>query len=61
MSTQEGGGVFRVNIGRLISTGVTSRHTSMIFKNGGLLFIIFAKDVNFPEIWKLLLPYSNDE
>ena len=33
--TQEGGGVSRVNIGRLITTSVTSRHTSMFFQNGG--------------------------
>ena len=32
---QEGGGVSRVNIGRLITTSVTSRHTSMFFQNGG--------------------------
>ena len=32
---QEGGGVSRVNIGRLIATSVTSRHTSMFFQNGG--------------------------
>ena len=29
---QEGGSVSRVNIGRLITTSVTSRHTSMFFK-----------------------------
>ena len=29
---QEGGGVSRVNTGRLITTSVTSRHTSMFFK-----------------------------
>ena len=32
---QEGGGVSRVNIGRLITTSVTSRHTSMFFKMAG--------------------------
>ena len=31
---QEGGGVSRVNIDRLITTSVTSRHTS-VFQNGG--------------------------
>ena len=58
---QEGGSVSRVNIGRLITTSVTSRDTSMIFQNGGQFFcsLFFAKDDNFPEIWKLLLPYSN--
>ena len=25
------------------------------------MFVIFAKDDNFPEIWKLLLPFSNDK
>ena len=25
------------------------------------MFVIFAKDHNFPEIWKLLLPCSNDK
>ena len=35
VSTQEGGGVSRVNIGRLITTSVTSRHTSMFFKMAG--------------------------
>ena len=34
-SAQEGGGVSRVNIGRLITTSATSRHTSMFFQNGG--------------------------
>ena len=32
---QEGGSVSRVNIGRLITTSVTSRHTSMFFKMAG--------------------------
>ena len=32
---QEGGGVSRVNIDRLITTSVTSRHTSMFFKMAG--------------------------
>ena len=35
MNVQEGGGVSRVNIGRLITTSVTSRHTSMFFKMAG--------------------------
>ena len=32
---QEGGSVSRVNIGRLITASVTSRHTSMFFKMAG--------------------------
>ena len=35
MADQEGGSVSRVNIGRLITTSVTSRHTSMFFKMAG--------------------------
>ena len=56
--SQEGGGVSRVNIGRLITTSVTSRHTSMFFQNGGHFL---AKDDNFPEFWKVVLPCSNDK
>ena len=37
--TQEGGGVSRVNIGRLITTSVTSHHTFMIFKMAGNVFV----------------------
>ena len=33
--TQEGGSVSMVNNGRLITTSVTSRHTSMFFKMAG--------------------------
>ena len=36
---QEGGGVSRVNIGRLITTSVTSRHTFMIFEMEGNVFV----------------------
>lgn len=32
---QEGGSVSRVNIGRLITTSVTSRYASMFFKMAG--------------------------
>ena len=60
---QEGGGVSRVNIGRLITTSVTSRHTSMFFSKWRaiFLFVILAKDDNFPEIWKVVLPCSNEK
>ena len=34
-SIKEGGSVSGVNIGRLITTSVTSRHTSMFFKMAG--------------------------
>ena len=34
-ASQDGGSVSRVNIGRLIPTSVTSRHTSMFFKMAG--------------------------
>jgi len=52
---QEGGSVSRVNIGRLITISVTSRHTSMIFKMAGNFFvryflqkmIIFRRSGNF--------------
>ena len=36
---EPGGGVSRVNIGRLITTSVTSHHTSMIFKMAGNLCV----------------------
>ena len=38
-ANQEGEGVSRVNICRLITTSVTSRHTSMIFKMAGNFFV----------------------
>ena len=52
---REGGGVSRVNIGRLITTSVTSRHISMIFKMAGNFYcslflqkmIIFRRSGNF--------------
>ena len=61
---QEGGGVSRVNIGRLITTSVTSRHvTHLCFSKWRVIFlsVIFAKDDNFTEISKLLLPCSDDK
>ena len=39
---QEGGGVSRVNIGRLITTSVTSRHTSMFFKMAGNFLVRYS-------------------
>ena len=45
--TQERGGVSRVNR-RLITTSVTSRHTFMIFKMAGNVFVLFLqKMINF--------------
>ena len=53
-TTQGGGSVSRVNIGRLITTSLTSRHTSMIFKMGNFFvcyflqkMIIFRRSGNF--------------
>ena len=41
MCNQEGGSVSRVNIGRLITTSVTSRHTSMFFKMAGNFLVLY--------------------
>ena len=40
-SFQEGGSVSRVNIGRLITTIVTSRHTAMFFKMAGNFLVLY--------------------
>ena len=46
-----GGGVSRVNIGRVITASVMSRHTSMIFKMAGKFRVRYsAKDFHFAEI-----------
>ena len=56
---QEGGAVCRVSIGSLITTSVTSCHTSVIFKMAGKFLVRYvAKDVNFPNVWLHLLPPS---
>lgn len=41
LANQEGGSVSRVNIGRLITTSVTSRHTSMFFKMAGNFLVLY--------------------
>ena len=53
---QEGGGVSKENIGLVISTSVTSRHTSVSFNMAGDFVVLFyRKNEYFPTIWMIQL------
>ena len=50
----EGGGVSKENIGLVISTSVTSRHTSVSFNMAGEFVVLFyRKNEYFPTIWMI--------
>ena len=58
---QEGGGVSRQNIGRVLTTSVTSRHRSVIFKMAGkfvVRYLSVPKTMEFPTVWMIHLLYS---
>ena len=61
MNYQEGGSVSRQTIGRVLTTSVTSRHRSVIFKMAGkfvIRFFFFKKTVEVATVWMIHLLYS---